>query len=110
MLKHGGAACAAILVLAASVTPAAAQMQVLSIPSEVRIDVRDVNWSDPEAVERLHQNLQRAARTLCDVPNVKTRDVRRCMAQTVADAVAESESSALHAHWRDCPNRIPERG
>ena len=104
MLNRGGAACAAILVLAASIGPAAAQMQVLSSntnsATEIRIETQDVDWSDPRAVERVHKQIQRAARRLCDVPGANMREIERCEAQTVATTISESGIEALQVRSR----------
>jgi len=109
MHNHGAAACAAILVLAAGASPAAAQMQRLgnSITSstEVVVDTRSVDWSDPAEVERVHQKIQVAAGRLCDVPSANSQAVRRCVAQTVEDAVRNSGSAALRLHWQNCQDR-----
>lgn len=88
-MKLRSAAVAAIIAMAVA-TPATAFDQ--------RLSTKGVDWSNTAEVKAVYRKITRMAREMCASTNAPEDMVRRCVNQTVADAVSRSNKPELYAH------------
>ncbi len=91
---------ASVLVFTANIA-ASAQAADLYAARQENVSVADVNFDNPDAVAKLYQHIQYAARTVCDQgsSNLQERLVtNQCMAETISNTISAFGNSKLIAY------------